>query len=232
MNVLSNLCTIIRFLMYATIVILTFGCAKEVISVEQESEYSWKHINAFIHGNAIQTNSCSDGEELYTLGTINFSTLRIDTEDTEEVEVEHAILYFDYLIEKKMPMSPDLWVGMTGQSVGFYNTKYPFPNHGITLYMEDLDPLFAYLETPSRALGEYLGLNSNNQCLVPYVQYQDSEKEVLATEPEYFLIDLTLVDDILAQRVDTLSCGKIVKEEDWGSIVYHTFNRGVLFSFV
>lgn len=201
--------------------LLICSCKKEVI-VEIEKKYSWEPSPMFLYEKKIQTTSFANDEVMYSLGINTFSTIRANPDNPDELAAVHSHLYFNYPIERKMPLSAEILVGMETTSLGFYSTRFPFPDGGVNFSMKSIDPLFASFYTPYYSLGTCFGLNELNQCLVPYHIYDTTyaASNTIKYEPSFYFFNLISgFPNLLVERVDTLSCVKINKEDNWGGVI-------------
>ena len=217
------------FLTSLLLLLLIFGCKKEVfIEVEVDKEYSWQQHTGFLHSKKVQTNAFSTDRALYLLGINTFSDIQIDPLNEEEIVMKNSILYFNYPIEARIPITDNIIAGIGESSfVVFYPTKNPFPSKGLEFSLKTLDPLFASFNTPYYTSGECFGLSetSQNQCLIPYYIYDTTyvENNILQSEPNFYLINLSVEDYFGGTFIDTISCVRIEKENDWGKVFFiHT----------
>lgn len=199
--------------------VLISGCKKEIIIIQEvEKEYSWKELGHFLHQRKVQTNSFSNNDTLYTMGVNTFCAIWENPDEPDSLQAGFTSLYFDYPLDFKMPINANVLAGRSSNSVHFYTPRMPFPDWGVKISMESLDPLFATFDSPYYNLGACFGLNEKNQCLIPYLTYDTaSVHNIVKDEPSFYLANLVINNTGL--NVDTLSCVKIDKEDDWGGVI-------------
>lgn len=210
------------------VIILLTSCEKEkIVEKEIEKQYSWKLNESFLFDEKIQMNSYADSSNFYTIGINTFSTIKNIEGDTSNLDVEHAVLRFEYPIDYKMPITSKVFAGIGSSFVGFYSSQNPVQGgSSISISMANIDTTFAYFDMPKYSMGEGFVINDNMQCLIPYLQYDTTYKDykVVSSKPNFLLVQLKVSGDY-SDYIDTVSCYKFSVDRLDGSLIsLHTID--------
>ena len=213
----------IRNILTLTIaIVLLISCEKEnIIEKEIENQYSWKLNESFLFDEKIQMNSYADSSNLYTIGINSFSNIKSIGGDTSNLDVEHALLRFEYPIDYKMPITSKVFVGIGSSFVGFYASQNPVQGgSSIGISMPNIDTTFASFDMPKSFMSEAIVINDNMQCLIPYLQYDTTYKEnkVISSKPNFLLVQLKVSGDY-SDYIDIVSYSTFSFDRLDGSLI-------------
>ena len=205
-------------ILFIVLIVVCFSCEKEKI-VEVERISKWSANEHFIFSDKIKVNALSTENNLYLLGPKSISSLSVED---GTLEVEHALIRFDYPLQYKLPITERVFAGVDHTALSFYATRNPvFGNHSVWIDLAQLDPDFGVFELPGYQNSVGPVINPANQCLVPYLRYQRTEEGILILdgEPAFALINLDVENLEGNDRIDTLSVELIEPLGDLGSII-------------
>ena len=209
-----------HLLLVLIIALWTFSCEKEKI-VERviDRTTKWTTSDQFLFSDKIKMNSFSDSDNAYLIGPENITKL-IPNGDSNLVE--HARLNFFYPLQYRLPIATDVFVGLGASSIGFFSTQNPvFGNHFLWVNLLDLDPDFALFEFPPYQISTAPVINQNNQCIVPYFNYDTTEDGIRIIEgvAKFALFDLTIEDLGGNDHIDTSQVRLVDGPENIGPII-------------
>ncbi|MDW3196090.1 MAG: hypothetical protein R8G66_27205 [Cytophagales bacterium] len=149
--------------------LMIWGC-KDDLDVEEpvEPAVSWLEDERFLFETKVQFNTHADGERIHFMGRDHFSTIELAADDTTEV-IQHAFHWLNYNQHGRMPITDELFITASQNIVRIASTLNPVLQ-GASQYINlaELDPDFAFIETPSFWMSEAIAVNEENVCLIPY----------------------------------------------------------------